>query len=56
MKQKLYEALQDLVDQVERSNAIDDHGHQLKNLKALHDARALCNSTELSAYLLQDGD
>jgi hypothetical protein len=34
-------ALEALVVQVERSNAIDDHGHALKHLKALADARAI---------------
>lgn len=55
MKQKLYEALQNLVDQIERSNAVDDHGHELKNLKALADAKALCQSKELESYLQDDG-
>jgi hypothetical protein len=29
------------LEQVESSNARDDHGHPLKNLEGLHDARAL---------------
>jgi hypothetical protein len=33
--------LRALVEQVERSNAVDDHGHELKHLKALQDARDL---------------
>lgn len=37
---EMAEALATLVDQVERSNAVDDHGHKLANLKALADARA----------------
>jgi hypothetical protein len=35
----LLTALQNLVHQVEISNAVDDHGHALKNLQALEDAR-----------------
>jgi hypothetical protein len=31
---------------LEPSNAIDDHGHDLKNLKALHDARILIGNKE----------
>jgi hypothetical protein len=42
---ELYSALSALVDQVERSGAVDDHGHKLTNLKALHDSRvALANA------------
>jgi len=37
----LLEALEDLVEQVDRSGAIDDHGHDLRNLKAMSDARQL---------------
>ncbi len=39
-RDRLREALRVLVDQIDRSNAIDDHGHELKNLKALADAHA----------------
>jgi DNA-binding phage protein len=39
--QELLAALRELVEQVESSNARDDHGHPLKNLKALRDARAI---------------
>jgi hypothetical protein len=34
-------ALRELTVQVERSNAVDNNGHALMNLKALADARAL---------------
>lgn len=37
---ELYAALEALVDQVERSGAIDDHGHPSSNLKALAEGRA----------------
>ena len=40
---KLRTALKELVRQVEISNAVDDHGHLLKNLKALADAKELLN-------------
>ena len=36
----LRELLQELVRQVELSRAIDVHGHELKSLKALHDAQS----------------
>lgn len=35
----LEEGLRFLIQQVEKSNAIDDHGHPIKNFQALHDAR-----------------
>lgn len=38
---EMRKTLDALAAQVERSNAKDDHGHELKHLKALHDARAL---------------
>jgi hypothetical protein len=38
---RLLDALRGLVEQVESSNARDDHGHPHKNLKELHDARGL---------------
>jgi hypothetical protein len=44
--QKLFDALRELVEQVESSNARDDHGHPLKNLKALHDARYIIAEVE----------
>lgn len=37
-QQKLVDALKELERQVRISNAVDDHGHKLKNLKALADA------------------
>jgi hypothetical protein len=43
---ELLAALRELAHQVEISNAVDDHGHELKNLKALHDARALIARVE----------
>jgi len=39
------EALRELVKQVRRSNAIDDNGHRLENLKALHDAETVLSRT-----------
>jgi hypothetical protein len=44
--QKLFEALRELVEQIESGNGRDDHGHPLKNLKALRDARALVDEIE----------
>jgi hypothetical protein len=35
------EALRELVRQIDLSNAVDDHGHELKKLQALADARAI---------------
>jgi hypothetical protein len=43
---ELLAALKELSRQVEISNAIDDHGHALKNLKALHDARDAIQKAE----------
>lgn len=43
---ELLAALKDLAHQVEISNAIDDHGHLLKNLKALHDAQSTIRKAE----------
>jgi hypothetical protein len=37
--ERLRSVLTNLVVQVDRSNAVDDHGHELKNLAALADAR-----------------
>jgi hypothetical protein len=45
-ERKIFDALRELVEQVESSNARDDHGHPLKNLKALRDARTLVNEVE----------
>ena len=42
----LREALAELVRQVQISNAVDDHGHALCNLKALADARAALAAAE----------
>jgi hypothetical protein len=33
------DALRELVRQIDLSNALDDHGHELKNLRALADAK-----------------
>jgi hypothetical protein len=44
--QKLFDTLHELVEQVESSNARDDRGHPLKNLKALRDARAIVDEVE----------
>jgi len=43
---KLFNALRGLVEQVESSNARDDHGHPLKNLHELKVARALVDEIE----------
>lgn len=40
-RDQLVEALRALVEQIERSGAIDDHGHKLINLRAVADARAI---------------
>ena len=40
----LEQALRELANQVEISGAVDDHGHPLKNLQALVDARALLDN------------
>jgi hypothetical protein len=40
---KLFAALRELVEQIEWGNGRDDHGHLLRNLKQLRDARALVN-------------
>ncbi len=42
----LHEALKYLVVQVQKSNAVDAHGHELKNLHALHEAQALLKQEE----------
>jgi hypothetical protein len=40
-EQKLFDALRELVEQIESGNGRDDHGHPLRNLNQLRDARAL---------------
>jgi hypothetical protein len=45
-ERKLFEALRELVERIESGNGRDDHGHPLKNLKALRDARALVDEVE----------
>jgi hypothetical protein len=45
-EQKLFDALRELVEQIESGNGRDDHGHPLKNLKALRDARAIVDDSE----------
>lgn len=35
-----------LIDQIERANAVDDHGHPMTNLKPLHDLRAAVAKAE----------
>jgi transcriptional regulator with XRE-family HTH domain len=39
--QKLFEALRELVEQIENGNGRDDHGHPLRNLRQLREARAI---------------
>jgi hypothetical protein len=43
---KIFDALRALVEQVESSNARDDHGHPLKNLHELKVARVLIDEIE----------
>jgi hypothetical protein len=38
--------MSDRVEQIESGNGRDDHGHPLKNLKALRDARAIVDEVE----------
>lgn len=38
-------ALRALIDQVERSGGVDVKGHPMKNLQALHDAKAVLART-----------
>jgi hypothetical protein len=45
-EQRLFDALRDLVEQIESGNGRDDHGHPLRNLKQLRDARALVDEIE----------
>jgi hypothetical protein len=45
-EQKLFDALRDLVEQIESGKGRDDHGHPLRNLKQLRDARALISEIE----------
>jgi hypothetical protein len=37
-EQKLFDALRELVEQIESGNGRDDHGHPLRSLKQLRDA------------------
>jgi hypothetical protein len=46
LERKLFDALRELVEQIESGNGRDDHGHLLKNLKALRDARNLVDEVE----------
>jgi hypothetical protein len=48
-ERRLLEALKVLVDQIETSNAMDDHGHWLINNQAFREARALVAEIEGSA-------
>jgi hypothetical protein len=45
-EQKLFDALRELVEQIESGNGRDDRGHSLRNLKQLRDARALIAEIE----------
>ena len=46
----LVSALQALVEQVDKSGAVDDHGHELRHLKALSEARqAITRATEATS-------
>jgi hypothetical protein len=47
---KLFNALRDLVEQIEWGNGRDDHGHPLKNLEQLRAARALVDEIETYPY------
>jgi hypothetical protein len=44
--ERLWATLRELVEQLESSGARDDHGHPLKNLKALRDARAFLDELD----------
>jgi len=46
---ELLEALENLCNQIEIGNAIDDHGHELKNLQALYVARNVIAKTTPNA-------
>lgn len=37
----LFDTLKALVHQIDLGKAVDDHGHELKNLKALNDAKII---------------
>jgi selenocysteine lyase/cysteine desulfurase len=43
---KVLDALRELVEAIESGNGRDDHGHPLKNVKALRDARAVIAEVE----------
>jgi hypothetical protein len=45
-ERKLFEALRELAEQIESGNGRDDHGHPLRNLKQLREARALVDEVE----------
>jgi hypothetical protein len=45
-EQKLFDTLREPMEQIESGNGRDDHGHPLKNLKQLRDARALIAEIE----------
>jgi hypothetical protein len=45
-ERRLFEAVRELVEQIESGNGRDDHGHPLRNLKQLRDARALVDEIE----------
>ncbi len=51
---RLSDALENLTDQVERSGAIDDHGHELKNLRAIVEARQLLGGSTTGLSVMRD--
>ncbi len=46
LERKLFDALRELAEQIDSGNGRDDHGHPLKNLKALRDARAIVDEID----------
>lgn len=48
-ERKLFDSLRELVEQIEWGDGRDDHGHPLKHLKQLREARALVDEIEASA-------
>jgi DNA-binding phage protein len=45
-RERVFDALRELVEEIESGNGRDDYGHPLKNLKALRDARAIVDEVD----------
>ncbi len=59
LKQHIYaivEPLEYLVEQIDKSNAVDDHGHRLKNLHALTTARHCLDGYSTSGLHPETGE